>query len=147
MTDLKAFTSDLLADMERDLATKLDWVAVEHWNTDNPHVRLLARGKAEDGKDLVISRDYITRGIRARAEDLVGNYAARSSVDACLVWLRGHRPTVRRSAHAIQRPSGGIRPRTNPESKPYRSRPLPRYGRCDNTRRSDAPTRARPVQE
>jgi len=51
MTDLKAFTSDLLADMERDLATKLDWVAVEHWNTDNPHVRLLARGKAEDGKD------------------------------------------------------------------------------------------------
>lgn len=71
MTDLKAFTRDLLADMERDLATRLDWVAVEHWNTDNPHVHLLVRGRADDGKDLVISRDYITRGMRARAEDIV----------------------------------------------------------------------------
>ncbi len=71
MTDLKAFTRDLLADMERDLATRLDWIAVEHWNTNNPHVHLLVRGTADDGRDLVISSDYITRGMRARAEDLV----------------------------------------------------------------------------
>jgi type IV secretory pathway VirD2 relaxase len=71
MTGLKAFTRDLVADMERDLTTRLDWVAVEHWNTDNPHVHLLVRGRADDGQDLVISRDYITRGMRARAEDLV----------------------------------------------------------------------------
>jgi type IV secretory pathway VirD2 relaxase len=44
--------------MERDLGTKLDWIAVDHYNTDNPHVHLLIRGKAEDGRDLVISRDY-----------------------------------------------------------------------------------------
>jgi type IV secretory pathway VirD2 relaxase len=71
LTDLKAFTRDLLADMERDLGTRLDWVAVEHWNTDNPHVHLLVRGRAGDGRDLVISRDYITRGMRERAEHLV----------------------------------------------------------------------------
>lgn len=71
MTDLKAFRRDLLADMERDLATRLDWVAAEHWNTDNPHVHILIRGKADDDRDLVISRDYITRGMRTRAEDLV----------------------------------------------------------------------------
>jgi type IV secretory pathway VirD2 relaxase len=71
MTDLRAFARELVADMERDLGTKLDWIAVDHYNTDNPHVHLLIRGKAEDGRDLVISRDYISRGIRARAQDRV----------------------------------------------------------------------------
>lgn len=71
MIDLKAFTRDLVADMERDLGTKLDWVAAEHWNTDNPHVHILIRGKADDGCDLVISSDYSTHGLRARAQELV----------------------------------------------------------------------------
>jgi type IV secretory pathway VirD2 relaxase len=71
MTDLKAFTRDLAKQMEADLGTHLDWVAVDHWNTDNPHVHLLVRGVDETGADLVISRDYISRGLRPRAEDLV----------------------------------------------------------------------------
>ncbi|TRL37159.1 DUF3363 domain-containing protein [Methylosinus sporium] len=71
MTDLKAFTRDLAARMETDLGTKLDWIAVDHWNTDNPHVHLLVRGVDETGGDLVIARDYISRGLRSRAEDLV----------------------------------------------------------------------------
>jgi type IV secretory pathway VirD2 relaxase len=71
MTDLKAFTRDLTRQMEADLGTKLDWVAVDHWNTDNPHVHLLMRGVDDAGADLVISRDYISRGLRSRAEDLV----------------------------------------------------------------------------
>ncbi|MBP2277038.1 relaxase/mobilization nuclease domain-containing protein [Sphingomonas sp. PL20] len=71
MTDLKAFTRDLASQMEADLGTRLDWVAVDHWNTDNPHVHLLVRGVDETGADLVISRDYISRGLRSRAEDLV----------------------------------------------------------------------------
>lgn len=71
MEDLRAFTRDLMAQAERDLGTELDWVAVDHWNTDNPHVHVLVRGKADDGKDLVISRDYISRGLRGRAEELV----------------------------------------------------------------------------
>ncbi len=72
MGDLRAFTRDLMAQAERDLGTKLDWIGVDHWNTDNPHVHILVRGKADDGKDLVMSRDYISRGLRGRAEDLVG---------------------------------------------------------------------------
>jgi type IV secretory pathway VirD2 relaxase len=71
MADLKAFARDLARQMERDLGTKLDWVAVDHWNTDNPHVHLLVRGVTTDGSDLVISRDYISRGLRSRAEELV----------------------------------------------------------------------------
>ena len=71
MADLRTFTRELMADAERDLGTRLDWVAVDHWNTDNTHVHILVRGRANDGKDLVISRDYISRGFRARAEERV----------------------------------------------------------------------------
>ena len=71
MTDLRAFTRDLARQMEADLGTKLDWVAVDHWNTDNPHVHMLVRGVDQDGQDLVISRDYISRGLRSRAEEFV----------------------------------------------------------------------------
>ena len=71
MTDLRAFTRDLTKQMEADLGSRLDWVAVDHWNTDNPHVHLLVRGVADTGADLVISRDYISRGLRSRAEELV----------------------------------------------------------------------------
>ena len=68
MSDIRAFTRELMSDMARDLDTRLDWVAVDHWNTDNPHIHILLRGKADDGKDLVIDKDYIRSGMRARAE-------------------------------------------------------------------------------
>jgi type IV secretory pathway VirD2 relaxase len=79
MLDLKAFTRDLVADMERDLKTKLDWVAAEHWNTDNPHIHLLVRGKADDGQNLIISRDYISYGMRALKSWSRWSLAARTN--------------------------------------------------------------------
>ncbi len=71
MADLKAHARELMGQMEKDLDTCLDWVAVDHWNTDNPHIHIILRGRADDGQDLVISRDYIKEGMRARAQDLV----------------------------------------------------------------------------
>jgi type IV secretory pathway VirD2 relaxase len=70
LSDLKSFTRDLVAQAERDLGTKLDWIGVDHWNTDNPHVHVIVRGKVDDGRDLVIARDYISQGLRARAAHL-----------------------------------------------------------------------------
>ncbi|HQS44965.1 MULTISPECIES: relaxase/mobilization nuclease domain-containing protein [Phyllobacteriaceae] len=71
MADLRSFTSDLAGQMEKDLGTQLDWVAVDHWNTEHPHVHLIVRGLRDDGQDLVISRDYIKEGMRDRARDLI----------------------------------------------------------------------------
>ncbi|ASL40351.1 MULTISPECIES: VirD2 family relaxase/mobilization nuclease [Acetobacteraceae] len=71
MADLKRFTRDLMMQAEHDLGTKLDWAAVDHWNTEHPHVHVIVRGKAQDGEDLVISRDYIREGMRGRAQELV----------------------------------------------------------------------------
>ncbi|RDD69863.1 relaxase/mobilization nuclease domain-containing protein [Paracoccus versutus] len=71
MADLKRFTRDFMAQVQKDLGTELDWIAIDHWNTDNPHVHVILRGRADDGKDLVISRDYIREGLRGRAQDLI----------------------------------------------------------------------------
>ncbi|CDX37820.1 conserved hypothetical protein [Mesorhizobium sp. ORS 3359] len=71
VSDLKSFTRDLMGRMQTDLGTSLDWIAVDHWNTDNPHVHVILRGRTDDGQDLVISRDYISRGMRDRASELI----------------------------------------------------------------------------
>ena len=71
MRDLKGFTRELMTRMEKDLGTRLDWRAVEHWNTDNPHIHIIVRGVGEDGQTLIISRDYIREGMRAQAREIV----------------------------------------------------------------------------
>ncbi len=71
MEDLRSFTRELMADAAKDLGTELDWVAVDHWNTDNPHIHVLVRGVASDGADLVIDQGYISEGLRFRAEERV----------------------------------------------------------------------------
>lgn len=70
LEDLRRYTRDLMTRMEADLGTRLDWVAVDHWNTDNPHTHVVLRGKDDTGKDLIISQEYITRGMRERAAEL-----------------------------------------------------------------------------
>jgi len=69
LSDLRAFTRDVMKQMEEDLGSKLDWVAVDHFNTGHPHSHLVLRGKDELGKDLIIAQDYITDGIRLRAQE------------------------------------------------------------------------------
>ena len=69
--ELKALTRRLMNQMEQDLGTKLDWVAVDHFNTGHPHSHIVLRGKDERGRDLVIGRDYLIAGIRERAAELV----------------------------------------------------------------------------
>jgi type IV secretory pathway VirD2 relaxase len=71
LADLKPFIRNLLAQMERDLDTKLDWVAVDHFNTGHPHTHIVIRGRDRNGEDLVMARDYISHGVRARAQVLI----------------------------------------------------------------------------
>lgn len=68
--DLKGYTRELMGRMERDLGTRLDWIAGEHHDTGRPHLHLLVRGRREDGRDLVIPREYISHGMRERAQEL-----------------------------------------------------------------------------
>jgi type IV secretory pathway VirD2 relaxase len=69
--DLRPVVRRLMDQAEKDLSTKLDWVAVDHFNTGHPHAHVIVRGTDEAGKDLVIARDYMTEGLRARAVEIV----------------------------------------------------------------------------
>jgi len=57
--------------MEKDLGTQLDWVAVDHYNTAHPHTHIVLRGKDDKGDDLIIAREYIAHGMRERAAEIV----------------------------------------------------------------------------
>jgi type IV secretory pathway VirD2 relaxase len=76
---LKSFTRELVAKMEQDLGTTLDWVAVDHFDTGHPHTHLLVRGATEDGKVLNIAGDYIARGIRGRASEIMTRWLGPQS--------------------------------------------------------------------
>ncbi|NML88146.1 relaxase/mobilization nuclease and DUF3363 domain-containing protein [Sphingobium sp. TB-6] len=69
--DLKPLVRRLMMQIEEDLGTRLEWVAVDHYNTGHPHSHILLRGVDENGDNLVIARDYIGRGLRERAAELV----------------------------------------------------------------------------
>ena len=68
--DLRRLTADLMKRMEKDLGTELEWVAVEHHNTEHPHAHVVVRGLRTDGAALRMSREYIQQGIRSVAENL-----------------------------------------------------------------------------
>jgi type IV secretory pathway VirD2 relaxase len=68
--NLRGHTRDMVAAVERDLGTGLEWIAIDHHNTDDAHVHLLIRGVREDGKVLVLDRDYVSRGIREISREL-----------------------------------------------------------------------------
>src|SRR5437773_7798205 len=84
--DLKAHTRALVSHMERDLGTRLEWVAIDHYNTDNPHVHLLVRGRDARGQGLRIHPDYLRQGLRRRSQDLatqaLGDRSEREIVQA-----------------------------------------------------------------
>ena len=68
--DLKEHARELVAQMERDLGTRLEWAAIDHHDTDNPHVHILIRGITEAGNALSIDRNYIKSGIRDRSQEI-----------------------------------------------------------------------------
>lgn len=73
LVDLKDFTRRLMQRMETDLETPLDWVAVDHWDTDNPHTHIVLRGwtgSERQGRDLVIAPDYMAHGMRLRTREI-----------------------------------------------------------------------------
>jgi len=69
--DLQSVTRRLMRQMEQDLGTGLDWVAVDHFNTGHPHSHVVLKGTDDQGKNLIIAREYISRGIAMRAAEIV----------------------------------------------------------------------------
>jgi type IV secretory pathway VirD2 relaxase len=138
--DLRAYTRDLMATAERDLGTRLDWVAVDHWNTEHPHIHLLVRGRADDGENLVMSRDYISDGLRARATERATlelgprtEHDLRQSLERetqAERWTSLDREIVRHAADGVVdlRPSADVTHRSGDSLRIGRLRTLERLG-------------------
>jgi type IV secretory pathway VirD2 relaxase len=47
VTDMKAWTRDIMSDFERQQGKELHWYAVQHSNTDHPHVHVVLAGAGE----------------------------------------------------------------------------------------------------
>ncbi|MDB5875347.1 MAG: conjugal transfer protein [Ramlibacter sp.] len=78
LEDLRGFTRQLMRRMEIDLETPLDWAAVDHWDTDNPHTHIVLNGHtggpADGREDLVIAPDYMANGMRQRASEIATDW-------------------------------------------------------------------------
>src|SRR5260370_10378794 len=68
--NLRDHVRELVGQMERDLDTKLEWVAIDHHNTDDAHVHMLVRGVRENGQVLEINREYLRSGLRIRSQEI-----------------------------------------------------------------------------
>jgi len=79
LADPRETTRDLMKQMEADLRTKLDWIAVDHHNTGRPHTHIIVRGITDDGKTVNIAGDYIAYGIRERASEIVTRELGRQT--------------------------------------------------------------------
>jgi type IV secretory pathway VirD2 relaxase len=81
--DLERLTRDVLERMEKDTRTRLEWVAVTHYNTEHPHVHIALRGRTGDNQPLNLSRGYVKHGIREVAESFcTRQLGPRTALDA-----------------------------------------------------------------
>ncbi len=87
--DMTAYVREVMARVEKDLAsagaieegTKLEWIAINHHNTDNPHAHVVLRGRQENGQDLVIPRAYLAHGMRGRASEVATELLGERTVE------------------------------------------------------------------
>ena len=100
--DLRQHARDFVAGMERDLGTRLEWIAIDHHNTDDAHIHLLIRGVRDDGQVLTLDRDYI---MRAAARTQPGADRARAGA------APGTRGSARARTHHRPRAVDRDRPR------------------------------------
>jgi hypothetical protein len=90
---------------ERDLGTTLTWCAVIHYDTDHPHAHLMIRGVDDRGGDLVIDREYIRHGMRARAMEVATRELGPRSAHEIAVSLEKRRRDLE-AGHEVGRMAG-----------------------------------------
>lgn len=70
IADLRGYVREVMSRVSADLGEPgLEWIATCHFDTDQPHAHVLVRGRRENGRDLVIPRQYVGYGFRARAQE------------------------------------------------------------------------------
>lgn len=110
--DLEAYTREVMGKVEKDLLTedeqrrgvKLEWVAVQHWDTDHPHTHVVMRARVED-RNLRLSSGYVSYGLRARAREVATQHLGYRAE-------RGVAPDAKCKAVQERRQQMGLDPNT-----------------------------------
>ena len=109
--DLQRHARGLVGAMQRDLGTRLEWVAVEHDHNDHPHLHIAIRGVRDDGSRLGLPGEYLRHGIRGRSEEFatreLGPRTLRDQVRAREAGVRARH--VGALDHEIERQAGADR--------------------------------------
>ncbi len=66
--DLKEHVRAVMGHVEKDLSARLEWVAIGHYDTDNPHAHIVIRGIDREGQEVRMTREYFTKGFRLRSQ-------------------------------------------------------------------------------
>jgi type IV secretory pathway VirD2 relaxase len=72
--DLEKYVRELMQRVERELGRSLEWAAVNHWDTDHPHAHVVVRGVDLHGRRVLMSRQYISHGMRETAQELANEF-------------------------------------------------------------------------
>jgi type IV secretory pathway VirD2 relaxase len=111
LRDLKSYTREVMRRAEVAMATRLEWVAVDHWDTDNAHTHIILRGVRDDGRDLIIPRVFVQHGFRSAARDVaterLGKRTPADEREALHREVRAHRPTQLDRLLAVHIPQDG----------------------------------------
>ena len=83
---LTGYVREVMGRVERDLGTRLEWVAVNHHNPDDLYAHVLVRGRRtcgrrDDGADLVIPRQYMKHGMRQAAAEVATRWIGPRSAE------------------------------------------------------------------
>lgn len=68
-----------MCQVEKDTGRQLNWAAVNHHDTDNPHVHIVVHGVDKNGDDLRIDGRYLGEGMRWRAQEILTRELGRRS--------------------------------------------------------------------
>ena len=70
IADLPRYVREVMGKVADDLQEpQMQWLAICHFDTDQPHAHVLVRGRRVDGRDLIMPRAYISHGVRSRAQE------------------------------------------------------------------------------
>lgn len=110
--DLPGYTRDVMARAEAALGKPLAWLAIDHWDTDNPHTHIILRGRDRLGRDLILPKDFVRHGLRGIARDVaterLGSRTPGQAREALDRETRRHAPTRLDRMIAEQLPKDGV---------------------------------------
>ena len=59
----------VMAGVQQELGTEVEWIAVAHYNTGHPHVHIAMRGVDRQGQEVRLPKEFVKQGIRKIAEN------------------------------------------------------------------------------